>query len=107
MDASQLGAWLACSAVPKSRLCVSSCVPAAAAPLACRLVQFAKEVKLLFPNAQRVNRGSMVRRTWAVWGLLRGARAALRCCRTGWGSCSQGAVLMMAHRTCRRCSTVV
>ena len=27
-----------------------------------RLVQFAKEVKLLFPNAQRVNRGSMVRR---------------------------------------------
>lgn len=27
-----------------------------------RLVQFAKEVKLLLPNAQRVNRGSMVRR---------------------------------------------
>jgi hypothetical protein len=26
-----------------------------------RLVQFAKEVKLLFPNSQRVNRGSMVR----------------------------------------------
>jgi U3 small nucleolar ribonucleoprotein protein IMP4 len=25
-----------------------------------RLVQFAKEVKLLFPNSQRVNRGSMV-----------------------------------------------
>ncbi len=29
-----------------------------------RLVAFAKEMKLVFPNAQRINRGGMVRNAW-------------------------------------------
>ena len=47
-----------------------------------RLVQFAKEVKLLFPNAQRVNRGSMVRRAGcplALRSTLHGVHAWLCC----------------------------
>lgn len=43
-----------------------------------RLTQFAKELKLVFPNAQRINRGSQVRRglKWPSTGLV--CRAALQ-----------------------------
>ena len=34
-----------------------------------RLTQFAKELKLVFPNAQRINRGSQVRRSRYPWNL--------------------------------------
>lgn len=41
-----------------------------------RLVQFAKEVKLLLPNSQRVNRGSMVSPAQADGSTLQGPRLA-------------------------------
>ena len=65
-----------------------------------RLVQFAKEVKLLLPNSQRVNRGSMVRaRARAGTGAAEGAGLARRrrpCCRRCRRAAAAGAVVAAA-----------
>lgn len=65
-----------------------------------RLVQFAKEVKLLLPNSQRVNRGSMVGgRGWrggraGQWEVVAGERAG----RPGVGARAGGP--WVGHSTC-------
>lgn len=58
-----------------------------------RLVQFAKEVKLLFPNSQRVNRGGMV--SSLPW--LPEAGRAVLCWRAGLGTCCSRYPALPSH----------